>query len=52
MQDKTIIITAATPLIKRKEWGKVFKEMADNGDDALVMLDLFNNENMVEWIWE
>ena len=45
MQDKTIIITAATPLIKRKEWGKVFKEMADNGDDALKIPDVFYIEN-------
>ncbi len=48
VQDKTIVITAAIPLIKRKEWGKVFKKMAKNGDDELVIPDVINNENTDE----
>jgi antitoxin MazE len=47
-----IIIKAATPAPKRKGWDKAFKEMAKNGDDALVMPDVFNDENTDDWTWK
>jgi antitoxin MazE len=52
IKDNHIIITAATPPAKRKGWEKAFKEMAENGDDALVMPDVFHDENTDEWTWK
>ena len=38
------------PLSKpRKGWDKAFIEMHDNGDDKLVMPDIFEDENLEEW---
>jgi len=47
-----IIITAAIPAPKRNGWEKAFKKMAENGDDALVMPDIFNDENTDDWTWK
>ena len=33
----------------RKGWEKSFKEMHDNGDDKLIMPDIFEEENLEEW---
>ncbi len=44
VNDRSIIISASTPAHKRKGWAKAFKEMAENGDDALVMPDVFHDE--------
>jgi antitoxin MazE len=33
----------------RKGWEKSFKQMHDNKDDALLMDDVFENENFEEW---
>ncbi len=39
------------PLSKpRKGWEKAFKEMAKNGDDKLLVNDVFNDENLEEWM--
>ncbi len=46
VKNKHIIITAKPEIVtKRKGWAKAFKEMAQNGDDALVIPDVFNDEN-------
>ena len=38
------------PLSKpRKGWDKAFIEMHANGDDKLIMPDIFNEENLEEW---
>ncbi len=38
------------PLSKpRKNWDKAFNEMAENGDDKLLIDDIFNDENLEEW---
>ena len=38
------------PLSKpRKGWDKAFMEMHENGDDILVMTDIFDEENLEEW---
>ena len=33
----------------RKGWEKAFKKMADNGDDRLLINDVFDDENLEEW---
>jgi len=34
----------------RKGWGTAFKEMNEKGDDQLLFDDVFDNENLEEWI--
>ncbi|PKP37823.1 MAG: MazF family transcriptional regulator [Bacteroidetes bacterium HGW-Bacteroidetes-15] len=34
----------------RKGWETAFKEMNENGDDQLLFNDVFDNENLEEWI--
>ncbi len=36
--------------IIRKGWDAAFKEMNKNGDDQLLFNDVFENENLEEWI--
>ena len=53
VKDKHIIITAnPLPAVKRKGWAKAFKEMAENGDDELVIPDVFNDEKIEDWTWK
>ena len=33
----------------RKGWEKAFKKMHENGDDELLLPDIFNDENFEEW---
>jgi len=33
----------------RKGWEKAFKRMAENGDDSLLINDVFEDENLEEW---
>jgi antitoxin MazE len=33
----------------RRGWEKSFKQMHENGDDKLVMSDIFDDENFDEW---
>ncbi len=33
----------------RKGWEKAFKRMSDNGDDRLLINDVFEDENLEEW---
>lgn len=33
----------------RKGWEEAFKEMHENGDDKLLMDDVFNDETFEEW---
>jgi hypothetical protein len=35
---------------KRLGWAKAFQEMADNGDDQLVIPDFFEDEDLEDWI--
>jgi antitoxin MazE len=38
------------PLVKpRKGWDKAFIEMHANGDDKLIIPDIFEEENLEEW---
>jgi antitoxin MazE len=45
-KNKIIIKPISVP---RKNWEKAFKKLAENGDDELLMNDVFNDENMEEW---
>jgi antitoxin MazE len=42
-----IIIKPSTK--PRKGWDKAFKEMHANGDDKLLINDVFEDENLEEW---
>ena len=42
-----ILKPIATP---RKGWEMEFKKMHENGDDQLLFNDIFENENLEEWI--
>jgi antitoxin MazE len=42
-----VIKPKATP---RKGWEKAFKEMHESGDDKALMNDVFEDENLEEWI--
>ncbi len=33
----------------RKGWDKAFKKMHENGDDKLLISDVFDDENLDEW---
>jgi antitoxin MazE len=33
----------------RENWENEFKKMSDNGDDKLLMNDVFDDENLEEW---
>ena len=33
----------------RKDWENQFKKMSENGDDKLLMNDVFDDENLEEW---
>jgi antitoxin MazE len=33
----------------RKGWDKAFKRMHENGDDSLLIPDVFEDENLDEW---
>ena len=35
--------------VPRKGWDKAFKDMHKNGDDELLIDDLFEDENLDEW---
>lgn len=35
----------------REGWEDAFKEMAEQGDDALLIEDVFEDENLEEWDW-
>ena len=35
--------------VPRKGWDKAFKKMRDNGDDKLIVPDVFLDENLEEW---
>jgi antitoxin MazE len=41
-----IIKPTSTP---RKGWEKAFKKMHENGDDKLLITDMFEDENLEEW---
>jgi antitoxin MazE len=55
IQDKVELILEKGQIIlkpiasPRKNWEMEFKKMSENGDDKLLMNDLFDDENLEEW---
>ncbi|WP_226389442.1 AbrB/MazE/SpoVT family DNA-binding domain-containing protein [Penaeicola halotolerans] len=55
IQDKVEIILEKGQIIlrpidsPRKNWENEFKKMNENGDDKLLMTDVFDDENLEEW---
>ncbi len=45
-QEQIIIRPVSEP---RKGWDKAFREMHENGDDKLLISDVFDDENPDEW---
>ena len=50
IKDQQIIISAPQEG-KRKGWEQAFKQMAENGDDQLVIPDVFADEDNTDWQW-
>ena len=46
-KEQIILKPIASP---RQNWEKEFKKMNENGDDKLLMNDMFEDENLEEWI--
>lgn len=46
-KEQIILKPIATP---RKNWEKEFKKMSEEGDDKLLINDVFDDENLDEWI--
>jgi antitoxin MazE len=51
VKNNTIVISPAEDL-KRKGWAEAFKEMAKNGDDELIVPDVFEDEESNDWTWK
>jgi antitoxin MazE len=51
VKDNTIIISPAKDT-KRKGWAEAFKKMAENGDDKLLIPDVFEEDDLSEWTWK
>jgi antitoxin MazE len=49
VMEKGYMILKPIPL-PRKNWEEAFKEMNESGDDQLLFDDVFENENLEEWI--
>ncbi len=47
LEKDQIIITPLTE--PRKGWEDAFKEMSEQGDDRLLINDVFDDENLEEW---
>ncbi len=50
VRNSTIIISPAKD--KREGWAKAFREMAEAGDDQLLIPDIFNDEDLNDWTWK
>ncbi|WP_108425760.1 AbrB/MazE/SpoVT family DNA-binding domain-containing protein [Flagellimonas amoyensis] len=46
-KEQIILKPIASP---RQNWEKEFRKMNENGDDKLLMNDMFEDENLEEWI--
>ena len=47
--DEKGILLKSNDQTPRKGWAKAFKRMAKNGDDKLLMPDVFEDETFEEW---
>jgi len=52
IKEKNTVIPPTDPeRVNRSGWEQAFKEMAKNGDDQLVMPDVFNDGDIIDWAW-
>jgi antitoxin MazE len=51
VKNNTIVISPAEDN-KRKGWAEAFKKMAKNGDDELIVPDVFEDEVSNDWTWK
>ena len=51
VKNNTIVISPVENN-KRKGWAEAFKEMAKNGDDELIVPDVFEDEGSNDWTWK
>lgn len=51
VKDNTIVISPLEAQ-KRKGWAEAFQEMAKNGDDELIIPDVFEDEDFSDWTWK
>lgn len=51
VKDNKIVISPADN-DKRKGWADAFKKMAENGDDELLIPDVFEDEDFKDWTWK
>ncbi len=47
--DEKGILLKSNNQFPRKGWAKAFKRMAKNGDDALLIPDIFKDETFEQW---
>jgi len=50
VKDNTIVISPIKEQ-KRIGWAEAFQEMAKNGDDELLIPDVFEEEDFKDWTW-
>ena len=50
VKDNTIVISPVKEQ-KRIGWAEAFQEMAKNGDDELLIPDVFEEEDFKDWTW-
>jgi antitoxin MazE len=51
VKDNSIVISPVEEQ-KRKGWAEAFQEMAKNGDDELLIPDVFEDEDFKDWTWK
>ena len=50
VKDNTIVISPVKEQ-KRIGWAEAFQEMAKNGDDELLIPDVFEEDDFKDWTW-
>jgi antitoxin MazE len=49
--EKDKIVLRPTPKNPREGWAEQFRQMHQNGDDKLLMPDVFEDEKLEDWTW-
>ncbi len=49
---KNIIKKSQNENRPRKDWPEAFQKMAKNGDDQLIIPDVFEDEDFKDWTWK
>ena len=51
LDNERLILTPGKKKKPRERWEASFKEMHENGDDELLIPDVFEDEDVSEWTW-